>query len=294
MLYTKTESTKNTKDTKDTNIKNLKDKTMSNDSTKISDTVDKGFFRASATDFKKIPGSPIAYWISKQVGNAFQENKSISDYFPVNPGIRTGKDEFFLRLWFEVSNKKTQFELVDASQMILNNRWFPIHKGGSFRKWYGNGEHVIDLYQDGFEIKTKSPDFRLREKNWYFQPFVSWSRISSANIAFRYFDKGVLFSDAGPGIFAKDQCLLVIGFLNSKLGNLFLKIINPTLNYQKQDIESVPYIKLDNSVNISQAVQLEKLDWNSSETSSDFINLPLLHPSHRQTVSLVSDSVARL
>ncbi len=240
------------------------------------------FYIAKPDDFKKIPGSPIAYWASKRVGDIFQEIKPVSDYFSVNPGIRTGKDELFLRLWFEVEHNNIQFELFDASQMISQNRWFPLHKGGNFRKWYGNAEHVIDLHQEGIQIKTKSPDFRLRDKKWYFQPFVSWSRISSASIAFRYFAKGVLFSDAGPGIFAKEQCLQVMALLNSKLGNYFLRIINPTLNYQKQDIETVPYVCFENNGNVDRAVHLEKLDWDSYETSWDFISHPLLQPEYLQ------------
>ena len=257
----------------------------SNDSSQSTAAIDKPirhFFRASAAVFEKIPGSPIAYWVSKQVGNAFQESEPISNYFPVNPGIRTGKDEWFLRLWFEVSKNNTQFELTNSNQIVGSNKWFPLHKGGNFRKWYGNAEHVIDLFQNGRNIKTKSPDFRLREKEWYFKPFVSWSRISSADIAFRYFPYGVLFSDAGPGIFAEDKCLEVMSLLNSKLGNLFLKIINPTLNYQKQDVESVPYIRMENQSDIFKAVGQEKEDWDSYETSWDFTSLPLLHPDYRQ------------
>lgn len=240
----------------------------------------KHFYRASAADFSKIPGSPIAYWVSKQVGSSFQDSRPIGNYFPVNPGIRTGKDEWFLRLWFEVSKNRTQFNLNSNVQMDPSIKWFPLHKGGNYRKWYGNAEHVIDLVNNGENIKAKSPDFRLRDDKWYFRPFVSWSRISSADISFRYFPDGVLFSDAGPGIFAEKNCHEVISLLNSKLGNLFLKIINPTLNYQKQDVESVPYISIGNSSNIERAISLEKEDWDSFEASWGFVNLPLLRPEY--------------
>lgn len=240
-------------------------------------------FRASAADFKKIPGSPIAYWVSSQVGSAFQEKKPIERYFPVIPGIRTGKDELFLRLWFEVSRNDTQFGLSGSEQMMPSTKWFPLHKGGSFRKWYGNAEHVIDLLGGGENIKTKSPDFRLREDKWYFKSYISWSRISSSDIAFRYFPNGVLFSDAGPGIFAENKCLEVISLLNSKLGNFFLRIINPTMNYQKQDVEAVPYLSLEVSSNISDAVSYGKGDWDAYETSWDFTGLPLLKPDHSQS-----------
>lgn len=253
------------------------------------------FYRASASEFKKIPGCPIAYWVSPQVGNTFQNSRPIEHYFPVNPGIRTGKDEWFLKLWFEVSQNHTQFKLRDPKQMALT-KWFPLHKGGNFRKWYGNAEHVIDLGNDGKNIKTKSPDFRLRDDKWYFKPFVSWSRISSADIAFRYFPEGVLFSDAGPGIFAEKSCLEVMSLLNSKLGNLFLKIINPTLNYQKQDIEAVPYIRLGSSSDVAKAVEYEKNDWDAYETSWDFQENPLVREAKKTAIQadagcgLLSDS----
>lgn len=234
------------------------------------------FYEAAPDDFKKIPGSPIAYWVSRKVGNAFLDSNPIKDCFPVNPGIRTGKDEQFLRLWFEVSQLNTQYHLNDSEQMDLTIKWFPLHKGGNFRKWYGNAEHVIDLWNGGENIKTKSPDYRLRDAKWYFRPFVSWSRISSSSIAFRYFSKGVLFSDAGPGIFAENSCVNILSLLNSKLGNFFLKIINPTLNYQKQDIEVVPFIRKDQGVDIEKAVDIARMDWDSSETSWDFKSLPLI------------------
>jgi len=240
------------------------------------------FFLASAEDFKKIPGSPIAYWVSDCFRNLFYINKSISDYFPVKPGIRTGKDTLFLKLWFEVSINNIQIGLTEASQMFPENRWFPLHKGGTFRKWYGNNEHIIDLYQDGIEIKTKSPDFRLREKCWYFKPFITWSRISSASIAFRYCNKGILFSDAGPGIFGEKDCLDLLGLLNSKLGNYFLQVINPTLNYQKQDIETIPYIEFIQNLRIEKIISIAEKDWNSYETSWEFTILPLLYPDHHE------------
>ncbi|WP_102402204.1 BREX-1 system adenine-specific DNA-methyltransferase PglX [Vibrio cyclitrophicus] len=234
------------------------------------------YFEAKTDNFTKVPGSPIAYWISEKIQNTFANNLAIKDSFTVTPGIRTGKDELFLRLWHEVSVANTQFDLTNADQMSSSVKWFPLHKGGSFRKWHGNAEHVIDLENNAVNIKTKSPDFRLRDSKYYFQPHVSWSRISSSNIAFRYFPQGVLFSDAGPGVFAGQDCFKVISLLNSKLGNYFLNIINPTLNYQKQDIESVPFVTHHNSKLAEQACHIAKSDWDSYETSWKFTKLPIL------------------
>jgi type II restriction/modification system DNA methylase subunit YeeA len=234
------------------------------------------FYRASAADFEKIPGMPIAYWASPQTVEVFSSSRTLLEIFSVNPGIRTGQDPDFLRFWHEVSDKDIQFNLENSSQMNIENRWFPLHKGGSFRKWYGNAEHVINLKDDGADIRNNSPDFRLRDKKFYFKPFVSWSRISSSKIAFRFFEKGILFSDAGPGIFANEESLKVTAVLNSKLGNHFLDIINPTMNYQKQDIEAVPYIHIEISHGLEKIYMFSRIDWDSYETSWDFTRLPLL------------------
>nr|WP_306671551.1 BREX-1 system adenine-specific DNA-methyltransferase PglX [Endozoicomonas sp. ONNA2] len=231
---------------------------------------------ASTSDFRKISGTPIAYWLSKNVGNIFSSTPSISANYSVNPGIRSGQDELFLRLWYEVSHNNIQLHLSSATKMKPHNKWFPMHKGGTYRKWYGNAQHVIDLFNNGQNIKEKSPDFRLRDSKFYFKPFVSWSRIGTTDISFRYFASGVLFSDAGPGIFANDDCLNVIALLNSKLGTYFLKIINPTMNYQKQDIETVPYKKIEAKDLVKKAVELARKDWDSAETSWDFSACPLL------------------
>ncbi|MBX9657253.1 MAG: BREX-1 system adenine-specific DNA-methyltransferase PglX [Nitrospiraceae bacterium] len=232
----------------------------------------------SANDFGRIPSRPIAYWLSKRMVDIFASSKSIKDLFSVNPGMRTGKDELFLRLWFEVSNHDIQFGLTDATEMSPEIRWFPLNKGGVFRKWYGNSEHVVNLYNDAIDIKTKSPDFRLRDKCWYFKPYVTWSRVTSSDVAFRLITNGVLFSDAGPGIFAESRCVEVAKLLNSKLGNHFLAAINPTLNYQKQDIESVPFIAIERDLSDDELVVIARHDWDNFETSWDFRDQPLLRP----------------
>ncbi|SDI41774.1 MULTISPECIES: BREX-1 system adenine-specific DNA-methyltransferase PglX [Halomonadaceae] len=239
----------------------------------------KNFYRASTSDFIPLPGKVIAYWNSPNMSRTFSENKPISDYFPVCPGIRTGRDELFLRLWFEVSKTCIQFGLKNSEEVNPSIKWLPLHKGGSFRKWYGNAEHVIDFLNDGENIKNRSPDFRLREKKWYFKSFVSWSRVGGGELSFRYFDKGVLFSDAGPGIFAEDCCLNVMSILNSKLGEKFLQVINPTFNFQKQDVEGIPYIRVESTEIIKKMVDIAKLDWDSYETSWGFLVNPLVHKS---------------
>ncbi|MEL7358174.1 MAG: BREX-1 system adenine-specific DNA-methyltransferase PglX [Cyanobacteria bacterium J06560_6] len=233
-------------------------------------------FHAEKKNFFSVPGTPVAYWISRNVIDAFKENKPLSDLFPVNPGIRTGKDERFLRLWYEVERDKTQFDANSATDMLPSIKWFPIQKGGEFRKWYGNAEHVINLQNNGEDIKNNSPDFRLRDQKWYFKPFISWSRVSSSKAAFRFFPHGILFSDAGPGIFAEKNCIKIAGLLNSSLGNFFLEIINPTLGRQKQDIETIPVSESLNLADVESVWEIAKLDWDSHEISWNFSKSPLI------------------
>ncbi len=238
------------------------------------------FYRASAADFKKIPGKPIAYWVSNKVISAFENEKPLFKCYPVKSGIMTGNDPLFLRAWQEVDVTKITFGLTSEEQM--DGQWYPLSKGGEFRKWYGNVEHLINLRDDAFDIRNGGGNFRLREKKWYFQPYVTWSRISSSSIAFRYLNNGVLFADAAPGIFAGEKCTEIISLLNSKLGNYFLAAINPTMNYQTNDIERIPSISIGGTDKCRRLIDLARLDWDFYETSWDFSSLPLLHRDHHQ------------
>ncbi|NPE28180.1 BREX-1 system adenine-specific DNA-methyltransferase PglX [Methanococcoides sp. SA1] len=238
------------------------------------------FYRTSAADFKKIPGSPIAYWVSEASRNVFSKFNTISEQYPVKSGIMTGNDDIFLKLWYEVAISDIGFGLQISEEM--QTKWYPLSKGGDFRKWNGNNEHVINLCDDGYDIRNGGGNYRLRDDKWYFKPYITWSRISSSKIAFRYSEYGILFSDAGPGIFAENKCFDVILFLNSTLGNHFLEGINPTLNYQTRDIESLPCVSTNSSIDFYKLMEHSKSDWDSYETSWDFTTLPLLQSEYRQ------------
>ncbi|MGA1871685.1 MAG: BREX-1 system adenine-specific DNA-methyltransferase PglX [bacterium] len=237
---------------------------------------------ASASAFKKIPGSPIAYWVSKSIQKAFEKELSLSKKYLVKSGIMTGNDPLFLKFWYEVSTKKISFSLKSADQM--NGYWYPISKGGDFRKWFGNIEHIINLRDDGYDIKNGGSNYRLRDKSLYFKPYVTWSRISSSSIAFRMLERGVLFADAAPGIFAENKCNEIISILNSKLGNYFLAAINPTLNYQTSDIERIPSVSLGNLGTTDIAIEIAQLDWNSFETSWGFSKNPIINSGQNRTI----------
>ena len=127
---------------------------MSNDSTKTSDNVDKHFFRASAADFKKIPGSPIAYWVSDIITNSFEKNQPLGKFLDIKAGMSTTDNQLFLRQWYEVN--KSDFQSYSSTRpqaQKSQKRWFPYIKGGSFRRWYGNNDYVVNWKNDGEDIK---------------------------------------------------------------------------------------------------------------------------------------------
>lgn len=234
------------------------------------------FYTANQKDFEKIPGSPIGYWLSENHFTSFENFNSLNSNYEVKSGIMTGGDVQFLRNFWEVKNNTCGKGLMSSDQMG-DYYWYPISKGGDFRKWYGNISHVIDLHNNAENINKYAKNYRLRESKYYFKPYMTWSRISSSKISFRFNTNGVLFSDAGPGVFSDD--LKLVGFLNSKVSSDLLNIINPTLNYQTSDVENLP-LSFSNSNKINDMsedlIERSRKEWNSRETSWDFLQNELV------------------
>lgn len=226
------------------------------------------FYRASAGDFNKIPGSPIAYWVSKNVISVFKRSIPLSKYADIGKGLDTGNNERFLRLWHETSGN--------------TRKWIPCQKGGSFRKWYGNNEYIINWENDGKELKNFAGS-NLRNSHNYFKKGLSWTRITSSKTAFRFFPEGNIFESTGPCLFPKDanSLLGMADFLNSKLAMYFLQFMSPTLDFQSGHISNLPILdikwKTEKFIDIGEnCISLSKIDWDSYETSWDFTRLPLL------------------
>lgn len=236
------------------------------------------FYEAKQSNFKKIPGSPIAYWVSDNLLKSYK-NKHISNYVNCKSGIMTGSD-FFIKLWYELEVGKIKFNCVTVNDMLLF-KWFPLNSGGEFRKWYGNNVKVVNLWNEGLEIKTKVKNYRLRDSNFYFKHGITWGRITSSQIAFRNVIEGSLFGDAGPIGFIENKRFYVLGFLNSKIVKNLLQITNPTLNFQVRDIMELPlsfYNKRYNEIEklVQDNVAISKSDWDSYETSWDFTLHPIM------------------
>ena len=242
------------------------------------------FNQIPTTNFSKISGSPIAYWVSENMLKAF-DNKKISDIGEPRQGIIPGNVDAFLRLWHEVNFNKIGLNHTEYQDILkYRNKWFPYNKGGSYRKWFGNNEYIINMENNGYDIKYsgKNNNYRLREPSLYFQEALTWSKISSGDFSSRYMPKGYLFDIAGCCVFyLNDKMFYSIATLNSCVGKSILSLISPTLNYEVDHIKKIPII-IDNSkmVYINEKVQenisISKSDWDLYETSWDFKRNPLL------------------
>ena len=236
------------------------------------------FAQVSSDNFAKIPGAPVAYWASENDLLSFDKSSLLSDVSNPKQGLITGNVNKFIRKWFEI---------VDCKFSVKSGcKWYPYCNGGSYRKWYGNNEDVVDWLDDGREVKNffdKNGKLRSRPQNqqFYFQEGGTWTAISSSTFSVRYFPKGYIFSNAGMAIFTEINLLLtIIGFLNSKISRKYLSIYNEGLNYNQGDIAKLPIVNDLNDemlVNlVNQNISLSKSDWDSFETSWDFAEHPLL------------------
>lgn len=246
----------------------------------------KGIFFANQDSFAKIPGSPVAYWISKELLTDFKAQK-VSDISSPKVGLQTGENDRFVRLWYEVNNAKIKFDAHSIESAIQSQaKWFPYNKGGFFRKWYGNNDCIVNWENDGYEIRhfyDKCGKLRSRPQNTntYFKENITWSKISSGSIAFRYKPRGNIYDVAGTSIFAPHEMLFYLeAFLNSCVAGKIAEILSPTLNYEVGQISNFPLIISNERNKILSVVQdltkCSQLDWDSFETSWDFTRHPFI------------------
>ncbi len=236
------------------------------------------FPNVSQTNFAKIPGSPIAYWVSEKVTKAF-ENKKLSDYATLFQGMITGNNDNKVKYWQEIDYDKLNTKEKNIEEInVLKKYWIPYNKGGKGRKWYGNHDLVVNFRHKGCDFTRN----RTKFIDYYFNESVSWSYISSSSLSSRYYPKGFLWDVAGSSMFCESIKLKSIcSLLNSFTGGLLLGIINPTLNYQVENVGNVPYM-CNNSDEViieiffDENVKISRLDWDSNEYSWDFQQMPLI------------------
>lgn len=237
----------------------------------------------SQKNFEKIPGSPIGYWVSPKIQEIFASNLALSAVASPCVGLQTADNARFLRLWFEVSQSRTGFGFENAASAARSQKkWFPCNKGGSFRRWYGNQEFLVNWENDGFEIKNFKDSkgkllSRPQNTKFYFMDAISWSSVSSSLItSFRYFPKGFIFDHAACNIFT-DNPIEFLAYLNTNIVREFTNVINPTLNMFNGAIGKLPFLNIKDTNNITnQNISISQQDWDAHETSWDFQRNELL------------------
>lgn len=245
------------------------------------------FAQVSSDNFSKIPGMPVAYWVSEKYADIFQSD-CVFDYAEAQEGLKTGDNERFIRNWFEVSFEKTNIKCRN------NAKWFFHTKGGEYRKWYGNKNDVLNFENDGIELRAFKGSCLAGAQN-YLKCCITYNRISSSKTSFRFAGNNSIPNMAGLALYVKDidNIYYVLGLLNSEVITYTLSIVNPTLNFPPGTIGKLPFVfnrvyktQIDDLV--CHNIEYSKSDWDSFETSWDFKTHPLIKP-----VPLISESFAQ-
>ena len=239
------------------------------------------FYRRDADIFKQIPGAPIAYWAGGGILSAFKSNPAVGTRASLQAGITTGNNDLFIRAWWEVQLSKFDRECSSINEVQTTTCWYPCNKGGSYRKWYGNRDNVMNFSVTGQLEMKKQSGFRPVSLDDQFRPSISWSDVTSDRNSFRVNGGHSLFEHAGSCAFISDDNLLpLIAYLNSSAASVMLRMINPTLNCNAGVVSRLPLLGLGEEGRISSmaelAIELSKTDWDSFETSWDFKRHPLL------------------
>lgn len=241
---------------------------------------------ACSDNFAKIPGAPVAYWVSESAYKAFNGQR-LYDVAKPRQGLATSDNNRFLKIWHEVKYKKIGFRIsgVDDTKKF-DYKWFPCTKGGSFRRWYGNNEYIVNWENDGAEMKDYAAELyknytrTIKNIPLYFLRGMTWSTISSGLFSMRYVPEGFIFETKGAMCFSDDDKLLyLLGLYNTPVIQEYLRILSPTLDYHEGPLGRTPVIiKQDKKIDelVQNNISLSKSDWDAFETSWDFTKHPLV------------------
>ena len=259
--------------------------------------------RVAQDEFKKIPGSPLAYWVGQVARDNYSVAVLLEQIAVPKQGATTSDNDRFLRFWAEIPSTSIGFEFSTRERASASDRkWFPYNKGGQFRRWYGNQDFVVNFKNDGEEIRVfhdilnkTSPGGRLKNQDCYFKQQLSWSKISSGLFSIRLFPFGFIFDVAGSALFPdnREDMAAIAGMLNSKVSAYYLKALSPTLNYEAEHLRKLPYVSVANAV-FDHLVALSKSDWDLWETSWDFQSFSILTVYSEPTPTIESSYTARI
>lgn len=253
-------------------------------------TINERWRAASIESFKLIPGSPIVYWASNQIHEAFINGKELATIAEPRQGVKTLDNNRFLRLWFEVEDTRINYNCSSIDEAVVSkSKWFPYNKGGEYRKWYGNNEYVVNWENDGFEMKQlavekyNSVTRTITNISYFFKRGLTWSALTTGSFSIRSFNEGFLFDSKGSSMYFNSdyERSILIGFLNSKVAAFLLRMLAPTLDFNVGPMKRLPILfdeekgkeivdKTDSNISLS------KVDWDSFETSWEFKRHPLI------------------
>ena len=238
-------------------------------------------YTAMKESFEKIPGQPVAYWVSETIQDIFHKNKKIDDIANPRQGLATGNNDHYLRFWVEVVFSDFVSNCDNLQQFFtIGAKYVPYNKGGAFRKWYGNIENVIRFDKANYDM-LQTVGNHLPSKEFYFKESITWSKVTSGGFSMRYVPKGSVFDVAGCSIFSDSRLKYLLGLSNSVLMQYLMNILSQTLNYEVGSVKSIPIIFDSNLTEIvertvNQCISLSRNDWDAFETSWDFVRHPLL------------------
>ncbi|MDC5320686.1 BREX-1 system adenine-specific DNA-methyltransferase PglX [Acinetobacter baumannii] len=238
------------------------------------------FFNAKPDEFKKIPGSPIAYWVSDKIREIFEACPSMGEVTDAVAGLQTGDNERFLRLWQEVNISTVGFGYSSREQAKGSlKKWFPHNKGGEFRKWYGNQEYLVNWKNDGEELYDLRPSAVIRNPKYYFKQCISWSDVTSSTNGFRTYDVGSIPNVVAPVVYEKTVNLnQILAFGNTNFASWLVKILNPTMHFHVGYFVLLPFangVQFSDQA-VANLISIAKNDWNAYETSWDFTQNPII------------------
>lgn len=238
---------------------------------------------AEQDNFSKIPGSPIGYWISNTILNDYDRAILAGKIAQFKHGMSTGKNEAVVRLWYEVAFENIKFDAKSHDDLYESNKkYVPYNKGGEYRKWYGNKAYVLAYDQEADALMDTFPGHRHDNKDTYFRKCISWSKVTSGGLAMRFFEEGFVYDVAGCSAFTSDKYIYyLLAFYNLKVKGPLVASLSPTLNFEVGQLQNSPIIydeEKEESINndVEKAIDIEKSDWDSFETSWDFKHHPLV------------------
>lgn len=276
-VYTKLSSVKDANQQESTYLQSVKDKES------------RYRYEFDMSNFGRIPDNRFVFWMTDKLMETFNTSKSFEEVAKPRQGMATSDNDRFLRMWYEVDNKRIGFGLTSTEEAEASKlKWFPYNKGGGFRKWYGNNYYVLNYENDGFEVKQyaaklyKSYSRTIKNIQYYFKKCVTWSDICGSSFAARACDEGFVFDVKGSSAFIdEDYYDYILALLNSTISVELLNMLNPSITTQVGDLKQIP-LKFESKLqaNLSriakESVRLSKRDWDSFETSWDFKSHPLV------------------